>query len=139
MLKSLTTRWRLAAVRSSETCRSVGDIRNPYKPRRVKEYPAAHAEEQIQKSITSTPLQEIADCFAHICWALYDPDAGRRQRGHFFSGRPLPARNDRARVAHAPPGRRRLAGDEADDRLPVLRRPDPRGGVFLGVAADLAD
>ena len=36
------------------------------------------------------------------------------------------------------PGRRRLAGDEADDRLLEVRL-DPGRGFLLGVAADLAD
>ncbi len=48
------------------------------------------------------------------------------------------AADDRAGVAHAASGRRGGAGDEAGDRLlAVLLR--PRGGFFLGVAADFAD
>src|SRR5438034_458049 len=43
-----------------------------------------------------------------------------------------------AGVTHAAPRRRRLAGDEADDRLLEVGL-DPRRGIFFGVAADLAN
>ena len=43
---------------------------------------------------------------------LHDRDAGGGQRRHLLGGRALAARDDRAGVAHAASGRRRLAGDE---------------------------
>ena len=61
-----------------------------------------------------------------------------RERGHLLGGRAFAARDDRAGVAHPSPGRRGLAGDEADDRLLEMRL-DPRRRLFLGGAADLAN
>jgi hypothetical protein len=65
-------------------------------------------------------------------------DAGGAERGHLLGRRALAAGDDRAGVAHAAARRRRLAGDEADDRLLEPAR-DELGGLFLGAAADLAD
>ena len=48
------------------------------------------------------------------------------------------ARDDRAGVAHPLAGRGGLAGDERGQRLGELARLLERGGLLLGVAADLA-
>ena len=75
---------------------------------------------------------------AHVGRALHDVHAGGGQRRHLLGRRAFAAGDDRAGVAHAASGRRRLARDEADDRLLEVRL-DPGGGLFLGAAADLAD
>src|SRR5690606_24864717 len=49
------------------------------------------------------------------------------------------AGDDGAGVTHAPTGRRRHAGDEADDRLLPLRGLVEGGGFLFGGAADFAD
>src|SRR5262249_10313319 len=81
---------------------------------------------------------QLADRLAHVGGTLPHLAARRADPGHLLRGSALAARDDRAGVPHAAPRRRRLPGDEADDRLAEIRR-DPRGGVFLGAAADLAD
>src|ERR1700730_14262836 len=75
---------------------------------------------------------------AHVRGALDDLDTRRRERRHLFGRGALAACDDRAGVAHTAPGGRRLTGDKADDRLLEVAL-DPRGRVFLGGAADLAD
>src|SRR5262249_49071939 len=83
-------------------------------------------------------VQHIFDRVSHIGWALYDLYARGGQRGPFFCrGSPAPP-EDGAPLTHPSAGRRGLSRDEGDDRLPEVRL-DPRGGVFLGAAADLAD
>src|SRR5579885_679911 len=58
--------------------------------------------------------------------------------GDLVLGLAAPPGNDRARMAHAAARRRGLPGDEADHRLlDVILY--VRGGLFLGIAADLAD
>lgn len=65
------------------------------------------------------------------------------QRPRLIDGCALPTANDRARVPHPPPRRRRRARDERHDRLRVFARLvellEVRRGVFLHGAADLAD
>ena len=56
----------------------------------------------------------------------------------FSAAVPFPARDDRAGMSHPASGRRRLAGDEADDRLLEIS-PDPRRGVLFRAPADFAD
>ena len=56
----------------------------------------------------------------------------------FSAAVPLPPEMIAPGVAHAPARRRRLAGDEADDRLLHVRLHE-RGRLLLGAAADLAD
>src|SRR5947209_4313251 len=64
--------------------------------------------------------------------------ARRLHRLHLLRRRALAARDDGARVAHAAPGRCRLAGDESDHGLlDVLLH--VRGRLLLRVAAELAD
>ena len=70
--------------------------------------------------------------------ALDDGDARSGKRIHLLGSSAFAAGDDRARVTHAAPGRRRLSGDEADDRLLEVRL-DPRGGLFFRAPADLAD
>src|SRR5436305_900453 len=64
--------------------------------------------------------------------------AGFLERRDLVLRRALAAGDDRAGVAHAAAGRRRLAGDEGDDGLLHVLR-DVLGGLLLGAAADLAD
>ena len=56
----------------------------------------------------------------------------------FSAAVPLPPAMIAPGVAHPASGRRRLAGDEADDRLLEVRL-DPGGRLFFGAAADLAN
>src|SRR5215217_1128713 len=67
------------------------------------------------------PLHELLYGPAHVSRALDDLDARGGQRGHLLGRRALAARDDRARVSHPASRRRRLAGDEADDRLLEVR------------------
>ncbi len=71
--------------------------------------------------------------------AFGDVDAGRTHRLDLGRRGVAPAGDDRAGMAHAPPGRGGDAGDEADDRLLHLVAREELGGVLLGAAADLAD
>src|SRR5574341_466335 len=82
--------------------------------------------------------EHLVDGGAHVGGAPDERGAGCFERRHLLRGRALAAGDDRARVPHAPAGRRRLAADERDDRLPhpVL---DERRRVLLGRPADLAD
>ena len=61
--------------------------------------------------------QRLAHLDAHVGRALHDVDAGLGQRVHLLRRRALAAGDDRAGMSHAASGRRRLAGDEPDDRL----------------------
>ena len=67
-----------------------------------------------------------------------DRDACLFHRLDLVRGLARAAGNDRARVAHAASGRRRLPGDESDHRLLHVRLHIGRGGL-LRIAADLAD
>src|SRR6476646_11912618 len=69
---------------------------------------------------------------ANLGGALHDVDACLSKGRHLLDGRSLATRDDGARVSHAASRRRRLSGDEADDRLLEMRL-DPGGGVLLGV------
>src|SRR5574341_2133425 len=81
---------------------------------------------------------DACDGRAHVGGAS-DRDDTRSLHGlHLLRRRALPARDDRAGVAHAAARRGRLAADEADDGLSDLGL-DERRGLFLGRAADLAD
>src|SRR5256885_11300448 len=65
-------------------------------------------------------------------------DARLPERADLVLRGPLPARDDRSRMAHALARRRRRPGDEPDHRLLVVGL-DPGGGVLFLTAADLAD
>mmetsp|Transcript_18078 Transcript_18078/g.41329 ORF Transcript_18078/g.41329 Transcript_18078/m.41329 type:complete len:330 (+) Transcript_18078:381-1370(+) len=67
-------------------------------------------------------------------------DAGGLEGLEFGRRRPLAARDDGPRVAHAPAGRGRHARDEGHDGLVwVAVGLEPLGGLLLGAAADLAN
>ena len=98
---------------------------------KIEEISAVSPKQDIEKYITATSSlsgdslsrqrvsasEQLLDRLAHVGRALHDLHAGRGQRRHLFGRRALAAGDDRAGVAHAASGRRRLAGDEADDRL----------------------
>src|SRR5512146_1258580 len=68
---------------------------------------------------------------------LRDAYTRRLERGDLLRRRSRRARDDRTGVSHAASRRRRLAGDESDDRFLHLRL-DERGRVLLVGATDLA-
>ena len=73
---------------------------------------------------------------ANVSRALTDVNAGGFHRLHLVLRRSLAAGDDGAGVAHAAPGRRRAAGDEADDgAIEVLFH--VRRRLFFGGAAAL--
>src|SRR5262245_15886574 len=74
----------------------------------------------------------------HVGRTPDDVDARLGERVHLFRRRPLAARNDRARVAHAAAWRCCLSGDETDYRLSELAF-DEIGRVLFRGAADLAN
>ncbi len=65
-------------------------------------------------------------------------DPGGGERLHLVGRGALAAGDNRPGVAHAPPRRRGLAGDESDDRLLDVRL-DIGGSSFFRRAADFAD
>src|SRR5437899_1309512 len=76
----------------------------------------------------SPSAEDLLDRPAHICRAPHDRDARRREGGHFFRRRALPAGDDRAGVTHAPPRRRGLSGNETHHRFVELAL-DERCGI----------
>ena len=87
------------------------------------------------ETISFPPLQQRV---RHRRGRRRDGDAGGLQRGDFSGGGAFAAGDDGAGVAHAAAGRSGGAGDEGGDRLLAMVL-SPRGGAFLGIAADFAD
>ncbi len=65
-------------------------------------------------------------------------DTGGGERLHLVGRSALASGDDRAGVAHAPPRRRGLSGDESDDRLLDMCL-DIGGSSFLRCASDFAN
>src|SRR5205807_6903375 len=82
-------------------------------------------------------LERSLDSYAKVRRTICHSNPGAAQGGDLLLGRTGAAADDRARVAHALAGRRRLACDEGGDRLGHVRFDELRSPIFC-VAADFA-
>src|SRR5712691_1116277 len=90
----------------------------------------------FHRSPASFP-EDLRDGRAHVGRAPDQRGTRLLERGHLLGRGALSPRDDRARVAHAASGRRRLAADERDDGILDVA-PDEGGRHLLGGPADLA-
>src|SRR6266513_1486522 len=93
---------------------------------------------RLRSAWRGSSSQDTGDGRAHVGGAPDERGPRLRQRGHLLRRRALAPRDDGARVAHAPAGRRGLAADEGDDRF-LHAALDEGRRILLGRPADLTD
>ena len=94
----------------------------------------------MRSQVVSGASHELSHLLAHLRWVAHDVDARRLESGDLLSSASLAAGNDGASVAHAATWRCRLSSDEAHNgQIAMVVGLEPGGGLFLGLATDLAN
>ena len=94
----------------------------------------------MRSQVVSGASHELSHLLAHLRWVAHDVDARRLESGDLLSSASLAAGNNGASVAHAATWRCRLSSDEAHNgQIAMVVGLEPGGGLFLGLATDLAN
>src|SRR5690606_41828330 len=144
-LVSLTSRSMDGGVRTSPCCASrctsaMTASRNEAASNGTMMLAAVRSSRSFMRGRPDRPCrsERLSDQVDDLDRTPGDPHAVLLEGADLLGGGARGAADDRAGVTHATSGRRRLPGDEADDRLgePLA---DERRGVLLVRAADLSD
>ena len=94
----------------------------------------------MRSQVVSGASHELSHLLTHLRWVAHDVDARRLESGDLLGSASLAAGNDGASVAHAATWRCRLSSDEAHNgQIAMVVGLEPGGGLFLGLATDLAN